>query len=736
MKKRNLFALILALIVCLAFALAGCNNTPDNTNNGNTENGNGNQDNHTYYTVTFDSKGGSSVESQRIMEGNPVRRPDLPIYAGYNFNGWYKDEATTDDLWNFDTDRVQSDLTLYAGWQPIPDEDDPTAPATASLVFEREGDTYIVKGVGEETAIVIPAEHDGLPVVALRGDYGNGAFARKDIVSVVIPDSVTEIGQNTFNGCTELVSVKIGENSTLAKIGNNAFSGCSSLKQIYLPATITEIGNSVFNNCGALENITVAQGNTAYRSENGHLIESATDTLIRGGINGNIPSGVKIIGQAAFRKGGVTQISIPATVTEIGKYAFDDCEKLTAITVDNANANYAAQDGILYNNAKTALVKVPEGITGSVTLPATLAELPMYAFDGLTKLTEVTVPNGALNSGIRFAAFRGSGVTKVNYGGTESDWEQIIAKSHAQWNMGVLAAFAVICTTPEPTPDPTPEPTKSKILIAYFSATNNTENIAKHIEDITGGTMYEILPKVPYTSADLNYNTDCRANREQNNPDCRPEIDGSVADMASYDVVFIGYPIWWGQAPKILYTFLESYEFAGKTIIPFCTSGSSGIGSSATNLSSSASDATWLSGQRFSGSASKTTVETWINGLNLSIQKEQEMKISVKSGDIEIVYQLNDSKAAKDLYAQLPLTITVEPYSNNEIIFYPEALDTSDAPLAEGGAGSLAYYAPWGDVVLFYGSFNKNSSLFELGKIISGVENINKLSGTVTITTC
>lgn len=277
---------------------------------------------------------------------------------------------------------------------------------------------------------------------------------------------------------------------------------------------------------------------------------------------------------------------------------------------------------------------------------------------------------------------------------------------------------------------------KDNILIAYFSATNNTQSIANHIASVTGGTLYEIIPAIPYTSADLNYgNSDCRANREQNDPACRPEITGSVENMEDYDIVFIGYPIWWGQAPKIIYTFLESYDFEDKTIVTFCTSGSSGIGTSSINLHSSAPAATWKDGQRFSGSASKSTIESWIDGLNLNIQK-QEMKISVKNGNIEIVYQLNDSKAAKDLYAQLPLTVAVQPFSNNEIIFYPETLDTSDAPLAEGGAGSLAYYAPWGDVVLFYGSFNQNSSLFELGKIVLGIENIKNLSGTVTISAC
>ena len=132
--------------------------------------------------------------------------------------------------------------------------------------------------------------------------------------------------------------------------------------------------------------------------------------------------------------------------------------------------------------------------------------------------------------------------------------------------------------TPEPTPTPTPEPA-ANTLIVYFSATNNTENIANHIKTTLGddADLFEIVPETPYTSADLNYNTDCRANREQNDANARPAISGSVENMKQYDVIFLGYPIWWGQAPKIMYTFLESYDLNGKTVVPFCTSGSSGI---------------------------------------------------------------------------------------------------------------------------------------------------------------
>lgn len=158
-----------------------------------------------------------------------------------------------------------------------------------------------------------------------------------------------------------------------------------------------------------------------------------------------------------------------------------------------------------------------------------------------------------------------------------------------------------------------------KILIAYFSATNNTEGIANHLDAILDADLYEIVPETPYTSDDLNYNTDCRANREQNDAGARPAISGSVEDMEQYDVIFLGYPIWWGQAPKIISTFLESYDLGSKTIVPFCTSGSSGIGSSATNLHDLAGNATWLNGQRFSGGASRSAVETWVNGLGLTL---------------------------------------------------------------------------------------------------------------------
>ena len=164
------------------------------------------------------------------------------------------------------------------------------------------------------------------------------------------------------------------------------------------------------------------------------------------------------------------------------------------------------------------------------------------------------------------------------------------------------------------------ETSEDSVLVAYFSATGNTEGIALHLQSVLDADLYEIVPEVPYTDEDLNYSNDsCRANQEQNDPAARPAIAGSVDNMENYDVVFLGYPIWWGQAPKVIDTFLESYDFGGATIVPFCTSGSSGIGGSLDDLHALAPEATWLDGQRFSGGASQDEVAQWVDSLGLNL---------------------------------------------------------------------------------------------------------------------
>ncbi|MDE7263603.1 MAG: aldo/keto reductase [Anaeroplasmataceae bacterium] len=161
--------------------------------------------------------------------------------------------------------------------------------------------------------------------------------------------------------------------------------------------------------------------------------------------------------------------------------------------------------------------------------------------------------------------------------------------------------------------------TTNNILIAYFSCTNTTEAIANHIQTETKGKLYEIVPEVPYTAEDLQYYTGGRADQEQADATARPAISSSIEDLDKYNVIFLGYPIWHGQAPRIIYTFLESYDFSGKTIVPFCTSHSSGIGSSDTNLHSLTPNAEWVSGRRFSSGASQKTVADWIDSLDIKL---------------------------------------------------------------------------------------------------------------------
>ena len=156
-------------------------------------------------------------------------------------------------------------------------------------------------------------------------------------------------------------------------------------------------------------------------------------------------------------------------------------------------------------------------------------------------------------------------------------------------------------------------------FVIYFSATGNTETVANYIADTLNADIYQIIPEQQYTSEDLDWTENSsRVNAEHNDPDFRPEIAGELPELSSYDTVFIGYPIWWGEAPNIVKTFVENVDFTGKTVIPFCTSSSSGIGSSGETLEALTSGANWLEGQRFSSRANETDVKDWISSLNSS----------------------------------------------------------------------------------------------------------------------
>ena len=177
-----------------------------------------------------------------------------------------------------------------------------------------------------------------------------------------------------------------------------------------------------------------------------------------------------------------------------------------------------------------------------------------------------------------------------------------------------------LITTPVETTEPSDTEKESKwgkAVVVYFSCTGNTKEVALKIASEVGGSTYEIVPAKPYSTDDLNYNNKkSRAYKEQNDKNIRPEISGTPLDLSSYDTVFIGYPIWFAKAPKILFTFVESHSFEGKTVVPFCTSGSSGIGTSANELAELVENkGRWLNGTRFSSTVKSTDVEQWLNAL-------------------------------------------------------------------------------------------------------------------------
>ena len=151
-----------------------------------------------------------------------------------------------------------------------------------------------------------------------------------------------------------------------------------------------------------------------------------------------------------------------------------------------------------------------------------------------------------------------------------------------------------------------------KALVAYFSASGVTARLAERLADAIGADLSEIEPKARYSSADLDWrNKQSRSSVEMNDRSCRPEINRNVDDMAQYDVVFVGFPVWWYREPSIIDTFMEAYDFSGKTVVPFVTSGGSGIGDSAANLQMLAAGAKIATGKRFDANTSADKLADW-----------------------------------------------------------------------------------------------------------------------------
>ena len=310
------------------------------------------------------------------------------------------------------------------------------------------------------------------------------------------------------------------------------------------------------------------------------------------------------------------------------------------------------------------------------------------------------------------------------------------------------------------------ETAASHILVAYFSwaenaifleeagevealaspsvvVPGNVQQLAGWVQEETGGDLFSIQVTDPYPS---DWDACLERANEERGSGARPALRGDVENLDSYDTVFLGYPNWWYGVPMALLSFLEQNDLSGKEVYLFCSHGTGGLANSVEQIAEALPEAV-ISDNIFDcyeeeAASSEAAIRSWVNSLGDFRQKEadggtpaaEQRQIAVQFGGNTIVYALNEGSAADSLYGMLPLTTQVEDYSTNEKIFYPkEGLDTSNSPLAQAGAGTLAYYEPWGDVVFFYGDYRENPGLFQLGQAVSGGELIAQMSGTITI---
>jgi len=249
-----------------------------------------------------------------------------------------------------------------------------------------------------------------------------------------------------------------------------------------------------------------------------------------------------------------------------------------------------------------------------------------------------------------------------------------------------------------------PEQNNSKVLVVVFSATGTTMGVAEKIAAIENADLYEIKAAQEYTSDDLNWHdSSSRSTLEQNDNNARPEIGSESISLEGYEKIYIGYPIWWGQAPRIMSTFVESYDFTGITVIPFCTSGSSDIGQSDDALAELSATGNWLQGRRFSGEVSEDELRAWI-GETEATNVEKTLHLYINDTEVAADWEDNESVSAlKDLVSAAPLTVRMSMYGGFEQVGSLGTRLPRDDSQTTTQAGDIVLYS--GDqLVIFYGS--------------------------------
>lgn len=286
---------------------------------------------------------------------------------------------------------------------------------------------------------------------------------------------------------------------------------------------------------------------------------------------------------------------------------------------------------------------------------------------------------------------------------------------------------------------------------ASVLAPGNAAKLASWIQQEVGGDLHSIMVEEPYSS-DYDECLDRAADEKADN--ARPALASHVDNMEGYDIVFLGFPNWWYTLPMPVLTFVEEYDWSGKTVVPFVTHGTGGLSSTIRDLTAALpEDVTILEPigvYRPEVDASQPAVQEWIAGLDLELaqggsgQSQEEetstmentrrIRFSLDDGS-EIIVQLNDNPAADALYEMLPLELSFEDFNSTEKIAYlTEEIPSAGSPdQCDPGVGSLCYYIPWGNLCFFYQDFRPSTSLIPLGQVESGVEYLERLDQAGTV---
>lgn len=288
---------------------------------------------------------------------------------------------------------------------------------------------------------------------------------------------------------------------------------------------------------------------------------------------------------------------------------------------------------------------------------------------------------------------------------------------------------------------------ETNTLVVYFSwsSDENTKTMAEYISEASSGELFRIYPEVAYTT---NYNEVIQVAQEERNQNARPVLAEDIDEeiFSNYDVVFLGYPIWWYDAPMIIYTFLESHDFRGKTIIPFATSGGSSINEE--SKFKEITNATVLDGfciPHFSkGDSTKSRVIEWVEdlGYNNNQQESQKDNMSIKMSfnNQDVIVELTDNSATRDLIIRLsngPIELVFQDYAGSEKIAYPNPpLDLSDTEGHDPEVGDLMIYKPWNNLCAFYiDSSGYSNSLTLIGHIQNnGIQMLAEQTGDFVVT--